>query len=103
MTAGGAVAIFVEEHDPEVSPGVIRWSDKTAIHVGVTPGLVDNQAPDFISMVSGIAPSVKNGHPREVGSSRSHDAERLARGVIIDNPDGVSGNRLKHLSDGQSE
>ena len=77
----------MEEHDTEVGTVVVRRHDVTAVHVGVAPRLVDEQAADVVESLERVAPAVEDRAPSQGLGAADDDPERLAAGVVVDGAD----------------
>ena len=87
MPAGGRVAGVVEEDDAEVGALVLRLGDEAAVHVGVAARLEDEQPPDVVEVLGGVAALVEDRPALERLDAAGDDAERLAAGVVVDRRD----------------
>src|SRR5581483_2705129 len=87
VAARGRVAGVVEEDDAEVRPVVLRLGDVAAVHVGVPARLVDEQPPDAVQVLRGVAPLVEDALSRDRLDAAGDDPEGLPAGVVVDRPD----------------
>ncbi len=77
----------MEEDDAEIGARVVRLDDVAAVHVGVAARLVDEQPAHVVEPLERVAALVEDRcAPKRIDTAR-HDAERLARRVVVDGPD----------------
>ena len=77
----------MEEDDTEIGVAVVRLDDEAAVHVGMSPRLVDEQPPHVIEPLECVAPLVEDRRAVRSIDSAGHDPERLAGSVVVDRAD----------------
>ena len=77
----------MEEDDTEIGLAVVRLDDEAAVHVGMSPRLVDEEPAYVVEPLECVAALVEDRRALRRLDSAGHDPERLARCVVVDGPE----------------
>jgi hypothetical protein len=83
------------EQDAKISPVIVSRNDEAPVHVRMPARLMTQQLSQAVGFrVAGrVRPPVGDGGARQLDRRVSHNAERLARRVVVNGPD----DELSHL------
>jgi hypothetical protein len=87
VAAGGGEAGLVEEDRAELRALVVGRGDEASVHPAVAARLLDEQPAHVVEASRGMLAPLGDARAGQAGNAAGHDAERLARGVIVDGAD----------------